>query len=58
MPLGGSALELNSLAKLFDFGVNDQIRGVAQRLAAAGFTALVPDLHEYGPIAREECFQI
>ncbi|WP_374674892.1 dienelactone hydrolase family protein [Ideonella sp.] len=27
------------------WGVNDQIRGVAQRLAAAGFTALVPDLY-------------
>lgn len=27
------------------WGVNDQIRGVAARLAAAGFTALVPDLY-------------
>lgn len=27
------------------WGVNDQIRGVADRFAAAGFTALVPDLY-------------
>lgn len=27
------------------WGVNDQIRGVAERLASAGFTALVPDLY-------------
>lgn len=27
------------------WGVNDQIRGVADRLAGAGFTALVPDLY-------------
>jgi carboxymethylenebutenolidase len=27
------------------WGVNDQIRGVAQRYAEAGFTALVPDLY-------------
>ena len=27
------------------WGVNDQIRGVAQRFAEAGFTALVPDLY-------------
>jgi len=27
------------------WGVNEQIRGVAQRLADAGFTALVPDLY-------------
>lgn len=27
------------------WGVNDQIRGVAQRLAAAGYRALVPDLY-------------
>jgi carboxymethylenebutenolidase len=27
------------------WGMNDQIRGVADRMAAAGFTALVPDLY-------------
>jgi carboxymethylenebutenolidase len=27
------------------WGLNDQIRGVAERLASAGFTALVPDLY-------------
>jgi carboxymethylenebutenolidase len=27
------------------WGLNDQIRGVAERMAAAGFTALVPDLY-------------
>ena len=27
------------------WGLNDQIRGVAERLAGAGFTALVPDLY-------------
>ncbi|HEU5296648.1 MAG TPA: dienelactone hydrolase family protein [Burkholderiaceae bacterium] len=36
------------------WGLNDQIRGVAQRLADAGFTALVPDLYRGKSAARQE----
>lgn len=36
------------------WGLNDQIRGVAQRLAAAGFTALVPDLYRGKSTVEEE----
>ncbi len=35
------------------WGVNDQIRGVADKLAAAGYRALVPDLYR-GKVALEE----
>lgn len=35
------------------WGLNDQIRGVADRLAAAGYLALVPDLYR-GEITVEE----
>src|SRR5262245_31671307 len=35
------------------WGVNDQIRGVADRFAAAGFTAIVPDLYR-GKITADE----
>jgi carboxymethylenebutenolidase len=36
------------------WGLNDQIRGVAQRLASAGFTALVPDLYRGKSTVEEE----
>lgn len=36
------------------WGVNDQIRGVASRLAAAGFTALVPDLYRGKSTVKQE----
>jgi carboxymethylenebutenolidase len=36
------------------WGLNDQIRGVAQRLAEAGFTALVPDLYRGKSTAKQE----
>jgi carboxymethylenebutenolidase len=35
------------------WGLNDQIKGVAERLAAAGYRALVPDLYR-GKLALEE----
>jgi len=41
------------------WGVNNQIRGVAQRLAAAGFTALVPDLYRgKSTVAAEEAHHL
>lgn len=36
------------------WGLNDQIRGVAERFAAAGFTALVPDLYRGQSTVEEE----
>jgi len=36
------------------WGLNDQIRGVAGRLASAGFTALVPDLYRGKSTVEEE----
>jgi len=36
------------------WGLNDQIRGVADRLASAGFTALVPDLYRGKSTVEEE----
>ena len=36
------------------WGLNDQIRGVAQRLADAGFSALVPDLYRGKSTAQQE----
>ncbi|RYI05540.1 MAG: dienelactone hydrolase family protein, partial [Acetobacteraceae bacterium] len=36
------------------WGLNDQIRGVAERFASAGFTALVPDLYRGKCTVEEE----
>ena len=36
------------------WGLNDQIRGVADRFAAAGFTALVPDLYRGRSTVEQE----
>jgi carboxymethylenebutenolidase len=36
------------------WGVNDQIRGVAERFAQAGFTALVPDLYRGKSTVEQE----
>jgi len=36
------------------WGLNDQIRGVAERFASAGFTALVPDLYRGKRTVEEE----
>lgn len=36
------------------WGLNDQIRGVADRLAAAGYVALVPDLYRGSATVEEE----
>jgi len=36
------------------WGLNEQIRGVAQRFASAGFTALVPDLYRGKSTVEEE----
>jgi carboxymethylenebutenolidase len=36
------------------WGLNDQIRGVADRFAAAGFTALVPDLYRGKSTVEQE----
>jgi carboxymethylenebutenolidase len=42
-PAGGSGPGLVVIQEWW--GLNDQIRGVAERFAAAGYTALVPDLY-------------
>ena len=36
------------------WGLNEQIRGVAERIAAAGFTALVPDLYRGQSTVEQE----
>ena len=44
--LAKAANPIGSLVVIQEWwGLNDQIRGVADRAAAAGFTALVPDLY-------------
>src|SRR5260370_7851701 len=41
------------------WGVNDQIRGVADRLASAGYIALVPDLYRgKSTVAAEEAHHL
>ena len=44
-PVGGSAGAPGVVVIQEWWGLNDQIRGVADRLAAAGYVALVPDLY-------------
>ena len=41
------------------WGLNDQIRGVADRFAKAGFRALVPDLYRgKATVEQEEAFKV
>ena len=53
--LAEAALPLGAVVVIQEWwGLNDQIRGVAQRLADAGFTALVPDLYRGKSTAQQE----
>ncbi|HSB24087.1 MAG TPA: dienelactone hydrolase family protein, partial [Burkholderiaceae bacterium] len=53
--LAEAAAPLGAVVVLQEWwGLNDQIRGVAQRLADAGFTALVPDLYRGKSTAEAE----
>ncbi len=53
--LAAAARPLGAIVVIQEWwGLNDQIRGVAERFAQAGFTALVPDLYRGKSTVEEE----